>query len=130
MSTKGFQPSAHAIGRIEGRNRFALEVAHATVAAIGADRVGIRLSPYGAFNSTGGYPDVEAQTIALVKALRRRASFTCMCWTMPRWARLPFLANSDLVARMRSYAALNAPDMATFNIPGAKGYADYPALAA
>ena len=54
---------------IEGRNRFALEVAHATVAAIGADRAGIRLSPYAAFNSTGGYPDVEAQTIALVKEL-------------------------------------------------------------
>ena len=39
-------------------------------------------------------------------------------------------ANPDLVARMRSNAALNAPDMATFYIPGAKGYTDYPALAA
>ncbi|MDG5978031.1 NADH:flavin oxidoreductase/NADH oxidase, partial [Hydrogenophaga taeniospiralis CCUG 15921] len=43
-------------GSIEGRNRFALEVARATVAAIGADRVGIRLSPYGVFNGMGGYP--------------------------------------------------------------------------
>ena len=42
----------------------------------------------------------------------------------------PFLANPDLVARMRSNAELNAPDMATFYIPGAKGYTDYPALAA
>src|SRR5476649_884675 len=39
-------------GTIEGRNRFAVEVARATVAAVGADRVGIRLSPYGVFNGT------------------------------------------------------------------------------
>jgi N-ethylmaleimide reductase len=41
----------------------------------------------------------------------------------------PFLANPDLVARMRKNAPLNAPDMATFYVPGAKGYTDYPALA-
>ena len=40
----------------------------------------------------------------------------------------PFLANPDLVQRMRSHAALNAPDMSTFYTPGAKGYTDYPAL--
>lgn len=56
-------------GSIDGRNRFALEVARATVAAIGADRVGIRLSPHGVFNGTGGYPDVKAQSLALIKAL-------------------------------------------------------------
>ena len=54
---------------IQGRNRFALEVVRATVAAIGADRVGIRLSPYGVFNGTGAYPDVEAQYEALTEAL-------------------------------------------------------------
>ena len=42
----------------------------------------------------------------------------------------PFLANPDLVARMRKDAPLDAPDMATFYVPGAKGYTDYPALAA
>jgi N-ethylmaleimide reductase len=41
----------------------------------------------------------------------------------------PFLANPDLVARMKQHAPLNAPDMATFYVPGAKGYTDYPALA-
>jgi N-ethylmaleimide reductase len=41
----------------------------------------------------------------------------------------PFLANPDLLARMRAEAALNAVDMATFYTPGAKGYTDYPALA-
>ena len=37
-------------GSFENRMRFALEVAKATVAAIGAEKVGIRLSPYGVFN--------------------------------------------------------------------------------
>lgn len=56
-------------GGIEGRNRFALEVVRATVAAIGADKVGIRLSPYGVFNGMGAYPEVEAQYLALTEAL-------------------------------------------------------------
>lgn len=56
-------------GSIEGRNRFALEIARATVAAIGRDRVGIRLSPYGVFNGTGEFPEVEAQYLALTQAL-------------------------------------------------------------
>jgi N-ethylmaleimide reductase len=42
---------------------------------------------------------------------------------------VPFLANPDLVERIRRQAALNAPDMATFYTPGPKGYVDYPTLA-
>ena len=42
----------------------------------------------------------------------------------------PFLANPDLVERMRKDSPLNAPDEATFYVPGARGYTDYPALAA
>ena len=56
-------------GSTAGRNRFALEVARATVAAIGAERVGIRLSPYGVFNGTGAFADVDAQYLALVQQL-------------------------------------------------------------
>jgi N-ethylmaleimide reductase len=56
-------------GSSEGRNRFALEVVRASVASIGAERVGIRLSPYGVFNATGNYPEQEAQYLALVKEL-------------------------------------------------------------
>ena len=41
----------------------------------------------------------------------------------------PFLANPDLVARMKAGAALNAPDMSTFYTADAKGYTDYPTLA-
>jgi N-ethylmaleimide reductase len=42
-------------GSVEGRARFAIEVARRAATAIGADRVGIRLSPYGVFN--GMSPD-------------------------------------------------------------------------
>ena len=58
-------------GSIENRNRFAVAVAKATSAAIGADRVGIRLSPHGAFNGTGGYADVDAQYLALTNELSK-----------------------------------------------------------
>lgn len=54
---------------IEGRNRFALEVARATVGAIGPERVGIRVSPYGVFNGTGEFPEVQAQYLALAEQL-------------------------------------------------------------
>jgi N-ethylmaleimide reductase len=39
-----------------------------------------------------------------------------------------FLANPDLVARWKTGAAVNVPDMNTFYTPGAKGYTDYPVL--
>jgi 2,4-dienoyl-CoA reductase-like NADH-dependent reductase (Old Yellow Enzyme family) len=41
-----------------------------------------------------------------------------------------FIANPDLPRRFARRAALNAPDPATFYAGGAKGYTDYPALAA
>jgi N-ethylmaleimide reductase len=40
----------------------------------------------------------------------------------------PFLANPDLVERLKRGAPLNAPDKATFYGGGAKGYTDYPVL--
>ena len=158
---------------IDGRNRFALEVARACAAAIGAERIGIRLSPHGAFNDTGTFADVDAQYEALVAqlsalgllyvhlldhsamgappvpaALKRRlrslfqgpfilaggfdatsaeAALQAGDADLIAFGR-PFLANPDLVSRMRRGAALNAPDMATFYTPDAKGYTDYPML--
>lgn len=47
-------------GTIENRARFAICVAHAAVNRIGAQRVGIRLSPYGAFNDTQSDADMDA----------------------------------------------------------------------
>jgi N-ethylmaleimide reductase len=162
-------------GDIPGRNRLALEIASATVAAIGRDRVGMRLSPYGVFNGTGEFPDVQAQYLALAQSLsslgllylhlvdhsamgtppvpadfklKLRAAFDGLFilsggfdHASAEQALLeqrgdliafgrPFLANPDLVARMRKDAPLNAADMATFYLPGAKGYTDYPSLAA
>jgi N-ethylmaleimide reductase len=52
------------------RNRFTLDVAHAVVAAIGAERVGIRLSPYGLFNDMSGtYEGIAEQYAALSAGL-------------------------------------------------------------
>ena len=42
----------------------------------------------------------------------------------------PYIANPDLVERLRAGAPLNAADRTTFYGGGAKGYTDYPALAA
>jgi N-ethylmaleimide reductase len=161
-------------GTIAGRNRFALEVARAAAAAIGGDKVGIRLSPYGVFNGTGPFADVEAQYLALVtelstlgllylhvldhSAMGAPAVPAAIKTTLRRafngpfiaaggfdaasaeqvLARgeadlvafgRPFLANPDLVARMKAAAPMNDVDMDTFYTPGAKGYTDYPALA-
>ncbi len=160
-------------GSIEARNRLALEIAGATVAAIGKDRVGIRLSPYGVFNGTGAFPETEAQYLALAQSLsdlgllyihlvdhsamgappvpadfklKLREAFSglfILCGGFDRaTAELalkekrgdliafgrPFLANPDLVERMRLSEPMNAPDAATFYVPGAKGYTDYPSL--
>ncbi len=41
----------------------------------------------------------------------------------------PYIANPDLVERLRRNAPLNQPDKTTFYGGGAKGYTDYPALA-
>lgn len=158
---------------IDARNRFALEIAHATIAAIGRDRVGMRLSPYGVFNGSGEFAAVETQYLALAKALSAQgllyihlvdhssmgappisADFKLKlreCFhglfilsggfdqaraeqalrekrgDLVAFGR-PFLANPDLVARMRGNMPLNAPDNSTFYVPGAKGYTDYPAL--
>lgn len=162
-------------GSIEGRNRFALEVARATVAAIGAERIGIRLSPHGALNGTGGFAEVDAQYLELTRSLselglqylhlldhsamgappvpaglkaRLRDAFNGVFILAGGFDRAgagvaleagqadliafarDFLANPDLVERMRTNAGLNPPDKGTFYTPGAKGYTDYPALAA
>ncbi|MDO9068505.1 MAG: alkene reductase [Deltaproteobacteria bacterium] len=57
-------------GNPANRNRFALDIAHALVAAVGADRIGIRLSPYGVFNDmSGNYEGIAEQYSALSSEL-------------------------------------------------------------
>ncbi len=161
-------------GSIENRARFVLEVADAVIAAIGKDKVGIRLSPFGVFNDMPVYPELADDYAYLAQQLSARglvyvhlvdhsqmgapavpdtikatfrklfkgalilsggydaahaesdlAAGKCDLVAFGR----PFLANPDLVARLKKGAALNAPDPATFYTPGAKGYTDYPSLA-
>ncbi|HSW07989.1 alkene reductase [Aquabacterium sp.] len=161
-------------GTPEGRNRLVLEVAAAAARAIGADRVGIRLSPHGVFNGAGAFPGVDEQYLALAKELSAlglmyahvldhsalgapvvpdglkaglRAAFEGpfilaggfvdkaqaeQALTSGRADLIamgrPFLANPDLVKRLRQGSPLNAVDPQTFYTPGEKGYTDYPAL--
>jgi N-ethylmaleimide reductase len=161
-------------GTAEGRNRLVLEVARAALKEIGAERVGIRLSPYGVFNGTGAFEGVDEQYLSLVKQLSAlglmyvhvldhsamgappvpaklktdlRAAFNgpfILAGGLDKASAQQalsegradlaamgraFLANPDLVDRMRKDAPLNAHVPETFYTPGAKGYTDYPALA-
>lgn len=57
-------------GSPENRNRFVLEVAAAVADAIGKEKVGIRVSPYGAFNEIVWDDTTEAQFTHLAKGLK------------------------------------------------------------
>lgn len=59
-------------GGIEGRARFVLEVVDATIAALGKERVGIRLSPFGVFNDMPVYEGMEADYLWLAAQLGQR----------------------------------------------------------
>lgn len=162
-------------GTAEARNRLVLEVARSVVKEIGAERIGIRLSPHGVVNSTGTFEGVDEQYLALVKQLSGLGLMYVhvldhsAMGAPPVPAKLkadlrtafdgpfilaggqdkasaqqalsdgradliaigrPFIANPDLVERWRQDAPLNAPAPDTFYTPGAKGYTDYPTLAA
>ncbi len=56
-------------GSAQNRSRFAVAVASRCADAIGADRVGIRLSPYGVFNSLTPFDGIEEQYAELAGAL-------------------------------------------------------------
>lgn len=57
-------------GSIDNRVRFVLETAEATAAAIGQERVGIRLSPFNPHNDMAQYDETRAQYTALARGLR------------------------------------------------------------
>jgi N-ethylmaleimide reductase len=161
-------------GSAANRLRLVLEVARATVEAIGPQRVGIRLSPFGVFNDTGSFDGVEDQYLVLARELSALrlvylhlvdhsalgapevpAAFKARLQTAfagtfiasggfdhERAERVlaegradlvafgrPWIANPDLVERMRDGIALATPDPATFYSPGTAGYTDYPRAA-
>ena len=160
-------------GSVVNRIRFAVEVARGVAARIGAGLVGIRVSPYGAFNdmkpdgemdelyttlagvlgglglayihivdhSSQGAPEVKPAIKAAIRdafkrpiilsggyeAARAEVDLIAGRGELVAFGR-PFIANPDLVARIRAGAPLAKPDPATFYTPGEKGYTDYPAL--
>jgi N-ethylmaleimide reductase len=165
-------------GTIANRARFLLDIVDSVIAAIGANRLGVRLSPYGRY---GGIFDsdpialftyvsrqLSARNIAYLHLIEARGSeigitdelhanapdnaqlfrpafsgplISAGAYTPESGAlavdngqadaisfgRL-FIANPDLVARVRQGAALNTPDRSTFYGGSARGYTDYPTL--
>jgi N-ethylmaleimide reductase len=62
-------------GSIENRARFVLDVVKATTAAIGKDKVGIRLSPFGVLGDLPIFPEMEADYAYLARALNATGLF-------------------------------------------------------
>ncbi|MDI6033471.1 alkene reductase [Flavobacterium sp. LB2P84] len=58
-------------GSIENRSRFVIEVATAVALAIGKEKTGIRLSPYGVASDMPHYPEIEATYDYLSKELNK-----------------------------------------------------------
>jgi len=158
-------------GSPQNRARFVIEVATAVAEAIGADKVGIRISPGGTFNDMSE-TETEQTYTALLDGLNPLGLLylhvlegpdtdfhqqLCKQWngtvifntgfTGPSDLATAqdfidtgaadlfcigrgFLANPDLVERLRIGADLNEPDLETFYGGGAKGYTDYPLLSA
>ena len=154
-------------GSPQRRARFVVEVATAVAAAIGPDKVGIRISPGGTFNDVSE-TETEQTYAALLDGLNPLGLLYLHVLEGPdtdfgeqlrkQWngavilntgftgpsdlataqeavdsgaADLfcigrAFLANPDLVERLRTGAELNEPDPETFYTGGAKGYTDYP----
>jgi N-ethylmaleimide reductase len=167
-------------GSKENRARFLLEIVAAVTAAIGVDRLGVRLSPFGQY---GGIHDSNPQElfhfvigelskrrIAYLHLIEARGSeigltddlhenapnnaalfrsafdgplLSAAAYTADSAAeaidkqqadaivfgRL-FIANPDLVERIKGNQPLNHPDRSTFYGGGAHGYTDYPSCVA
>jgi 2,4-dienoyl-CoA reductase-like NADH-dependent reductase (Old Yellow Enzyme family) len=169
-----FAPSANTRtdiygGTIENRARFAIEVAKAVAAEIGAERTAMRLSPltkiWGIDEGAEGpalyrfliaeldklglaYLHVMDQgnaellaeirklwsgTLILNRPSRRReligTDVASGLADLEAYGQL-VLANPDFVERVKSGAAMNAADQATYYGGAAQGYTDYPVLSA
>jgi N-ethylmaleimide reductase len=72
-------------GSDENRNRFAIEAAQATAAAIGSARVAIRLSPYNTFNDLAPRDDAAPAYAELARALRGLAYVHLVRSAHPRY---------------------------------------------
>lgn len=70
LNPKANQRSDAYGGSVEKRSRFVREVVEATAAAIGGERLGIRLSPYNTFNDLAVHDEVDAQYKDLAAGLK------------------------------------------------------------
>lgn len=157
-------------GSAQNRARLVAEVVEAVADEIGADRVGLRISPG---NSAGDINEID--TVSAYEALLQRISPLglaylhvlidpdaaefgivrafwpgpfilntgrdvntgfCQLENLVGWGAISatavgraYLANPDLIERLRTGAELTEPDLATFYSPGPAGYVDYPTLA-
>ena len=161
-------------GSIENRIRFTLESVDAVIKAIGRERVGIRLSPFGRYNEMPPFEDEAETYLTLAAELAKRNIAYAHFSDQTRWADAddvaipedflrafrsafrgpvilaggylkdngqaaidageadligmgkPFLANPDLVERLRNGWPLNPWNSKTFYTGGPDGYTDYP----
>ncbi|PYG51641.1 N-ethylmaleimide reductase [Pantoea sp. AG1095] len=72
-------------GSIEKRGRFALEVVDAAIANWSADRIGIRVSPIGAFQNLDNGPEEEKAALWYIAELGKR-SIAYLHLSEPDWA--------------------------------------------
>jgi len=165
-------------GSIANRIRFLVEVAQGCAEAIGSHRVGVRITPFSAFNgatSPADEADLYDQLIAALQELElgylhavtaevsgnvtvaeaeRQKAVDVLGFVRPRWRRTliaagnfdltrgqaavregradlvafgrDFIANPDLVTRLRNGHPLARRDPTEWYGPGAEGYTDYP----
>ncbi|QJP13470.1 alkene reductase [Starkeya sp. ORNL1] len=159
-------------GSIENRIRFTMETVDAVINAIGGERTGIRLSPFGRYNEMPAFEDEGETYLTLAAELSKRHIAYVHFSDQTRWADdvsipenflrafrsafqgpliltggylkengqaaidageadligigKPFLANPDIVERLRNDWPLNAWDSKTFYTEGPAGYTDYP----
>jgi 2,4-dienoyl-CoA reductase-like NADH-dependent reductase (Old Yellow Enzyme family) len=162
-------------GSRENRIRFTLEAVDAVISAVGPERTGIRLSPFGRYNEMPAFADEAATYLMLATELGKRKIAYVHFSDQTRWAEdvaipadylrafrkafrgplilaggydnesgqaaidageadligfgKPFLANPDLVERLRNDWPLNDWDAGTFYTGGPVGYTDYPSCA-
>lgn len=160
-------------GSIKNRTRITLEVVDACIAEIGADHVGMRISPLGPFNGLDNGEDQETAALYLIEELNKRG-IAFLHISEPDWAGgkpystafrdairshfkgvivgagaytaekaedlmqkgfidavafgRTYIANPDLVERLKQNAPLNEAHPDTFYGGGVKGYTDYPFL--
>lgn len=71
INTSSNKRTDHYGGSVENRTRFAVEVCEAVSRAIGAEKTGIRMSPYGVMNEMGSYDEIDETFMYLATQVNR-----------------------------------------------------------